>query len=71
MLSVSYLETLNSKIMIKIPKEYIGDLINLKLCILYAVYFVALSVFGFGGFQFSGIDSFATTIMNNKFGVEL
>ena len=71
MLPVSYSETLNSKIMGKTPKEYIGDLINPKLGILYAVCFVALAVFGFGGFQFSGIDSVAATIMNNKFGVEL
>lgn len=71
MLPVSYSETLNSKIMRKTPKEYIGDLINPKLGILYAVCFVALAVFGFGGFQFSGIDSVAATIMNNKFGVEL
>ena len=71
MLPVSYSETLNSKIMGKTPKEYIGDLINPKLGILYAVCFVALAVFGFGGFQFSGIDSVAATIMNNKFGIEL
>ena len=71
MLSVSYSETLNSKIMRKTPKEYIEDLINPNLGILYAVCFVALAVFGFGGFQFSGIDSVAATIMNNKFGVEL
>ena len=71
MLPVSYSETLNSKIMGKTPKKYIGDLINPKLGILYAVCFVALAVFGFGGFQFSGIDSVAATIMNNKFGVEL
>ena len=71
MLPVSYSETLNSKIMGKTPKEYIGDLINPKLGALYAVCFVALAVFGFGGFQFSGIDSVAATIMNNKFGVEL
>ena len=71
MLPVSYSETLNSKIMGKTPKEYIGDLINPKLGILYAVCFVALAVFGFGGFQFSGIDSVAATILNNKFGIEL
>lgn len=71
MLPVSYSETLNSKIMGKTPKEYIGDLINPKLGILYAVCFVALAVFGFGGFQFSGIDSVAATVLSNKFGVEL
>ncbi len=37
---------------------------------LYAVCFVALAVFGFGGFQFSGIDSVAA-IVGGKFGIEL
>ncbi len=59
MLPVSYSETLNSKIMGKTPKEYISSLINPKLGALYAVCFVALAVFGFGGFQFSGISSVA------------
>ncbi|MEG2787611.1 MAG: hypothetical protein RR942_07305 [Romboutsia sp.] len=70
MVPVSYAETLNSKIMGKTPKEYISSLISPKLGMLYAVCFVALAVFGFGGFQFSGIDSVAA-IVGGKFGVEL
>lgn len=62
MVPVSYAETLNSKIMGKSPKEYIGDLISPKLGMVYAVCFVALAVFGFGGFQFSGIDSVAKLV---------
>lgn len=71
MLPVSYSETLNSKIMRKTPKEYIGSLLNPKLGGVYAVCFVALAVFGFGGFQFSGIDSVFATILNDKFSIEL
>lgn len=71
MLPVSYSETLNSKIMGKTPKEYIGSLLNPKLGGVYAVCFVALAVFGFGGFQFSGIDSVFATILNDKFSIEL
>lgn len=71
MLPVSYAETLNSKIMNKTPKEYIGILLNPKLGMLYAVCFVALAVFGFGGFQFSGIDSVVANILNDKFAIEL
>ncbi|CEI71952.1 MULTISPECIES: alanine:cation symporter family protein [Romboutsia] len=71
MLPVSYSETLNSKIMGKTPKEYISTLISPKLGITYAVCFVALAVFGFGGFQFSGIDSVFATVLNDKFGIEL
>lgn len=67
MVPVSYAETLNSKIMNKTPKEYISSLISPKLGMLYAVCFVALAVFGFGGFQFSGISS-VTDIVANKFG---
>ncbi|WP_042277865.1 alanine:cation symporter family protein [Faecalimicrobium dakarense] len=70
MVPVSYAETLNSKIMGKTPKEYISSLISPKLGLLYAVCFVALAVFGFGGFQFSGIDS-VSAIVFDKFGMEL
>ena len=71
MLPVSYSETLNSKIMKKTPKEYISSLLHPSLGKLYAVAFVALAVFGFGGFQFSGIDSVAATILGEEFGIEL
>ena len=71
MLPVSYSETLNSKIMKKTPKEYISSLLHPGLGKLYAVAFVALAVFGFGGFQFSGIDSVAATILTDKFGMKL
>lgn len=71
MLPVSYAETLNSKIMKKTPKEYISSLLHPSLGKLYAVAFVALAVFGFGGFQFSGIDSVAATILTDKFGMKL
>ena len=71
MVPVSYSETLNSKIMGKSPKEYIGELINPKLGMVYAVCFVALAVFGFGGFQFSGIDSVAKLVTDQFMGMNL
>ena len=71
MVPVSYSETLNSKIMGKSPKEYIGELINPKLGMVYAVCFVALAVFGFGGFQFSGIDSVAKLVTEQFMGMNL
>ena len=71
MVPVSYAETLNSKIMGKSPKEYIGELINPKLGMVYAVCFVALAVFGFGGFQFSGIDSVAKLVTDQFMGMNL
>ncbi len=71
MVPVSYAETLNSKIMGKGPKEYIGDLISPKLGLVYAVCFVALAVFGFGGFQFSGIDSVAKLVTSEFMNINL
>lgn len=71
MVPVSYAETLNSKIMGKSPKEYIGDLISPKLGMVYAVCFVALAVFGFGGFQFSGIDSVAKLVTSTYMSMNL
>ncbi|WP_297130753.1 alanine:cation symporter family protein [Terrisporobacter sp.] len=71
MVPVSYAETLNSKIMGKSPKEYIGQLITPKLGMVYAVCFVALAVFGFGGFQFSGIDSVASLVTSQFMGINL
>lgn len=71
MVPVSYAETLNSKIMGKGPKEYISDLIHPSLGMIYAVCFVALAVFGFGGFQFSGIDSVAKLVTSEFMSMNL
>ncbi|WP_296644230.1 alanine:cation symporter family protein [Romboutsia sp. 13368] len=71
MIPVSYSETVNSKIMKQGPKEYISKLISPKLGFFYAISIVALMVFGFGGFQFSGIDSVFTIVASQFMGIEL
>ena len=71
MIPVSYSETLNCKIMKKGPREYISDMISPKVGLFYAVAIVALIVFGFGGFQFSGIDSVFTIVASKFMNVEL
>ena len=71
MIPVSYCETVNSKIMKQGPREYISKLISPKLGFFYAISIVALVVFGFGGFQFSGIDSVFTIVASQFMGVEL
>lgn len=71
MIPVSYSEAVNSKIMKKGPREYISDLITPKLGFFYAISIVALVVFGFGGFQFSGIDSVFTIIASKFMDIEL
>ncbi len=62
MIPVSYCETLCAKVMQKTPKAYIGELLSPGLAKIYAVSFCVLHIFGFGGFQFSGIDSVVTII---------
>ena len=71
MIPVSYSEAVNSKIMKKGPREYISDLITPKLGYYYAISIVALVVFGFGGFQPSGIDSVFTIIASKFMDIEL
>ena len=71
MIPVSYSEALNSKTMKKGPREYISTMINPKMGLVYAVSIVALVVFGFGGFQFSGIDSVFTIVSSKFMNVEL
>lgn len=71
MIPVSYSETVNSKIMKKGPREYISEFLNPKFGFFYAAAMVTLVVFGFGGFQFSGIDSVFTLVASQFMGVEL
>ncbi len=71
MVPVSYCETLCSKVLRKTPKEYIADFLSPKLAAVYAVCFCALHIFGFGGFQFSGIDSVVTIITGEYLRISL
>ena len=71
MVPVSYCETLCSKIMGKTPKEYIAMLLSPKMSVVYAIAFSALYIFGFGGFQFSGMDAVVTIITGEYFSVSL
>lgn len=71
MVPVSYSETLCSKIMGKTPKEYIEMLLSKKFSFIYAVGFAALYIFGFGGFQFSGMDSVFTIITGQYMDIAL
>ena len=71
MVPVSYAETLIAKVMKQTPKEYITTLLSPKLAMVYAVGFCALHIFGFGGFQFSGIDSVVTIITGEYLHISL
>ncbi len=71
MVPVSYSEVLCSKIMQKTPKEYIAFLLSPKLAFVYMVSFAALYIFGFGGFQFSGIDTVVTIVTEMYLDIKL
>lgn len=71
MVPVSYAETLNAKIMKKTPNEYIAMLLSPKAAVVYVLAFCALYIFGFGGFQFSGIDAVLTIISGKYLHIDL
>lgn len=62
MLPLIYSEVIMTKVLNKTPKEYIAMLISPKAGLVYAFSFMILYVFGFGGFQFSGIADVVNTL---------
>lgn len=71
MVPLSYAETMLSKVMGKVPKDMIATLIGKRFAAVYAVGFVLLYVFGFGGFQFSGIGSIISLMGSQFFELDL
>ncbi len=61
MLPLIYSEVIVTKVMNKSPKEYISHFISPTAGVVYAFGFMILYVFGFGGFQFSGISDVVNT----------
>ncbi len=71
LIPLTYSETLISRKLDKTPVEYIKDNVSKYASKFYAVALVALYVFGFGGFQFNGIDTVITIAANKVTGREL
>lgn len=71
MIPVSYSEVLCSKIMDKKPHQYIRDLLHPVFSGIYIAAFTALYIFGFGGFQYSGIDTVITIVTETFIGIQL
>lgn len=71
MVPVSYCETVISKLVNMTPKKYITAFIGPKAGIVYCISFAVLYILGFGGFQFSGIDSVVTIITSRSSGIVL
>ncbi len=63
---LNYSETMVTKITKSPPHQYLSFLISPLAGKVYGLSFVTLYIFGFGGFQFSGIDT-AITIINTRF----
>lgn len=71
MIPLSYSETVNSKVMKKMPREYISDFLGRWAGFIFAAAFAALYIFGFGGFQFSGIDAVVSIVAERFAGTSL
>lgn len=67
---ISYCEPLVAKVMKSKPRQYISKYIGKIPGTVYAICFVSLTVFGFGGFQFSGIDSVGMYVTQEFMGME-
>lgn len=71
MLPLSYAETMFSKIMDRVPKDMITQFLGVKIAAVYGFAYVLLYVFGFGGFQFSGISNILSMMSEQYLGVEI
>lgn len=67
---ISYCEPLCAKVMKAKPRQYIAKYLGKIPSAVYGVCFVTLAVFGFGGFQFSGIDSVGMYVTTNMLNME-
>lgn len=65
MIPLVYSEVLMAKVLTMSPKEYISMFVSKTAGKIYAGCFVVLYVFGFGGFQFSGISD-AINVVNGQ-----
>ncbi len=64
LIPISYMETITSKVMKMPPHKYLEILVSPIAGKVYAIAFICLYVFGFGGFQFSGVDASITITVN-------
>lgn len=67
----AYMETIVAKVSNMDSKSYISILISPKAGMVYAIAFCALHIFGFGGFQFQGMNSVITILSDSFLGFEL
>ncbi len=68
---LSYAETIVAKVMDAPPHKYLEVLVSRGAGKFYAIAFITLYIFGFGGFQFSGIDTALTIIGDRYFDIQM
>lgn len=66
LLPFTYMETITAKVTNMPPKKYIAKYLSPWVASVYAVLFCLMYILGFGGFQFSGINS-TITILSSAF----
>lgn len=71
MLPLIYVEVIVTKVMNMSPKQYISKLISPTAGSIYAISFMVLYVFGFGGFQFQGIKEVMSVVSVEQFNFEM
>lgn len=71
LIPLTYSETLISRKLDKSPISYIRENVSQGASKFYAIALVTLYVFGFGGFQFNGIDTVVTIATSKVTGIEL
>ncbi|MGL4874372.1 MAG: hypothetical protein ACRC30_06945 [Clostridium sp.] len=71
LIPLTYCETLIAKVTKLSPKDYISKFITPKAGLIYALCFIVLFIFGFGGFQFSGINAAFAITASKSFNITL
>lgn len=71
LIPLTYSETLIARMVDKSPVVYIRENISKHASKFYAVALVILYIFGFGGFQFNGIDTVVTIATSKTLGLQL
>lgn len=71
LIPLTYSETFISRTLDKSPTSYIKENVSKTASKFYAISLVILYVFGFGGFQFNGIDTVLTIATNKITAIEL
>lgn len=71
LIPLTYSETFIARTLDQSPMEYIKRNLSARASAFYAMALVVLYIFGFGGFQFNGIDTVTTIAFGNIFGTVL